>query len=109
MAIFMAVLAARSYLSASYLILLSERSAEPPSFSALSAAERQMSRILCAASISPIGHWISSSQISLRLPLPLLNHHIAMPLNICKHRSPGYDFNNQSAAAPAALPRDSFV
>src|SRR5258708_10563744 len=36
-----------------------------------------MSRILWAASISPIGHWISSSQISLRLPL--VNHRIAVP------------------------------
>jgi hypothetical protein len=46
-------------------------------FSALSAAKRQMSRILCAASISPIGHATPSSQISFRLPLS--NHHIALP------------------------------
>src|SRR6266851_3672617 len=78
-AISIAALAARSYRSLSYLLLLSGRSAEPPTFSALSAAERQISRILCAASISPIGHSIFSSQTSLRLPL--LNHLIAVPLS----------------------------
>src|SRR5258708_19204146 len=78
MAISIAALAARSYGSVSYLLLLSGWWAALPAFSALWAAERQISRILWAASISPIGRSIFSSQISLRLPL--LNHRIAVPL-----------------------------
>src|SRR5258708_35992523 len=57
-----------------------------------------MSRILWAASISPIGHWISSSQTSLRLRLS--NNHIALPL-AAKHSWPGYDFNHQYAGVAA--------
>src|ERR1700731_1440803 len=106
MAISIAALAARSYRSASYLFLppsllllslfflwflllsflSSWRSATRPVFSALPAAERQMSRILCAASISPIGHWVSSSQISFCLPLS--NHPIAPCLENACGRSP---------------------
>src|ERR1700728_1752237 len=86
MAISIATLAARSYRSAScsslllflfsFLLVCFGLSA-PLVFSALSAAARQMPRILWAASISPIGDGTSSSQISLRLPLS--NHHIALP------------------------------
>src|ERR1700676_3290750 len=80
-AISMATLAARSYRPVSYLFfLLSGRPAQPPTFSALSAAERQMSRIRWAASISPIGHWMASSQTSS--DLGLLNHRIATSLKI---------------------------
>src|SRR5260370_1344780 len=110
MAISIATLAARSYRSVSYVFLPSSLFLLPlffllllslpflslpffslsflrpsttlPALSALSAAERQMSRILCAASISPSGHWTSSPRISFRLPLS--NHHTALPKPVCE-------------------------
>jgi hypothetical protein len=60
-----------------FVFLFSGRPALPAIFSALSAAERQIPRIFCAASISPIGHRISSSQTSSRFGLS--NHHITVP------------------------------
>src|SRR5260370_7427076 len=102
-AISIAALAARSYRSLSYLLLLSGRSAESPTFSALSAAERQISRILCAASISPIGHSIFSSQTSLRLPL--LNHLIAVPSQqICTHPFPSHTLRQPRLIHPSPPP-----
>src|ERR1700722_14892513 len=114
MAISIAALAARSYRSVSYFLflllslflLLLSFSATRPACSALSRAERQILRILCAASISPIGHWTSSSQISLCLPLS--NHHIARPEAICEparqYRTPPglYRLTEASAAARRA-------
>jgi hypothetical protein len=78
-AISIAILAARFYRSASCLFAsVCAASTWRLTLSALPAAELQMSRILCAASMSPIGHSISSSQISFGLLLE--NHRIATPL-----------------------------
>src|ERR1700730_3527974 len=92
MAISIAVLAARSYRSVSRwicsllaLLLPWTRPGKPPILSALSPADRQMLRILSAASMSPSGHWMGSSQISLCSLLP--NHRIALPRNGYKHRA----------------------
>src|SRR6476469_6181317 len=89
MAICMAAFAARSYRS-TWLFSFSGWSPAPALFSALPMADLQIIRILCAASISPIGHWISSSQTSLRSLLSnhrrsaLANHHIDHACNISK-------------------------
>src|ERR1700684_3447575 len=73
MAISMAARAARSQRSASDGCFIPSR---PLAFVAMSAAARQISRMRCAASISPIGPATGSSQISFGLGL--LNQRIAM-------------------------------
>jgi hypothetical protein len=68
----------RSFLLTSdFFLLPAGMSAKAPTRSALSAAARQILRMVCAASMSPIGHSIFSSQTSVFPALP--NHHIALP------------------------------